>query len=67
MAHCETVYKLLSGLPWMKNKNENKKENVTLVEPPSFSNGCFDPGGFTLEKNDGVVPARTKFYDPVLE
>ena len=24
-------------------------------------------GGFTLEKNDGDVPARTKFYDPILE
>ena len=24
-------------------------------------------GGFTLEKNDGDVPARTKFYDPALE
>ena len=23
--------------------------------------------GFSLEKNDGDVPARTKFYDPVLE
>ena len=32
----------------------------------SFFTG-LSPGGVTLEKDDGDVPARTKFYDPVLE
>ena len=32
-----------------------------------FAAGAFSPRGFTLEKNDGDVPARTKFYNPVVE